>query len=304
MKKWIAVMIIVILLGVIFFQICGPRIVMKYRLNTMQTETKARPSYVVHNTFYGEQNVIDFDKLVSKNVENAVFKEIVVIKSERIWFVYRKDDDRKTPGEVWCLASVNENGSDLQNHFYGEFGLSENAGINVWVGDPACRETYYEEKNAFYAGGKIVLQDGVKLIEYDMKTGTVAEKEVSQFVFPEEPIIVKIENWRTIHFLQSGNEKHFTVDEGRQSSSAFRKMMTLEEKKTAMGAGRLANLFHNVQFVGNEIYIICRVLNWHGETYMLVYQYDFESNSCQYVGNHFMDDVIGGYMYFVETVGE
>ena len=312
MNKRMAVMriIIIILLGVIIFLgsiiflIFGPRMVINNKLNTMQIEASAQPAYVAYNTLYWEDKEISFSEFVRQNIGKAYFKEILVIRGDRIWFIYVKDDDRQTAGELWYLASVDQNGSDLQNHFCGEFGAAENASINVWEGNPACRELYYEEKNAFYISDKIIMQDGVKLIEYNMETGAVTEKEASQFVFPEEPIIVEIENRKEICFKQGGTEKHFTTDDGKKQSSAFGIMMTLEKKKTAMGTGFLEYLFHNVQFVGNEIYIICEVLNWHGETYALLYQYDFETNSCRYVGNHFMNDIVGRDMYLVEIVDE
>ena len=308
MRKRIVVIVILILLGILFFWggiiilIFGPRMLMKNKLNTMQPETIAQPAYVAHNTLYWENAVINFDELVKQNIGKSYFKELVVIREDRIWFVYVKDDDRQTAGELWYLASVDQNGSDLQNHFSGEFGISENASINVWEGNPACRELYYEEKNAFYISDRIIMQDGVKLIEYNMETGAVIEREALQFVFPEEPIIVEIENRKEICFKQGGTEKRFTTDDGKKHSSAFGIMMALEKKKTAMGTGFLEYLFHNVQFIGNEIYIICEVLNWHGETHALIYQYDFETNTCRYVGNHFMNDIVGWDMYLVETV--
>ncbi|MBQ4563440.1 MAG: hypothetical protein IJA58_03040 [Lachnospiraceae bacterium] len=282
MKKISLIVIGCMLLGgIIVMGFFGIRKAMDYRIEALQTETSESPAFVAYDTLYYRGNRIEFDQLTGKNTESVAFKEVVVIKDERIWFVcqgWKKD----TEEERWHLASVAQDGSDFQTHYCAEFGGAEDR----W----------------FYNDGQIVLSDGIKLVEYDMESGTAEERTASDHAFPTELITAEIKDAETIVFANQGENKQFTVADGEKGSAVFRTMMTWRGKKTAVGDSYLVDLFDNVQMVGEKIYIICRVLNWHGETYALIYEYDIETNTCKYAGSYFMGDVIGSHLYLVEEV--
>ena len=134
------------------------------------------------------------------------------------------------------------------------------------------------------------------------KTNNSTEFIATSYAYPKLSIEADIIKRHTILFSDGNKEKIFDVKQGKQSSKVFEKLCELEKKKNWQGKSYLSELFDNVQIVNNQIFIICRVLNWDGETHAIVFEYDYDSNDCKYAFHCFMDDVIGNNLNIVPLV--
>lgn len=164
------------------------------------------------------------------------------------------------------------------------------------------KEERYLNANGFYDDGKIILTDHVKTIEFDLVAVSFKEISTEDYTFPTLPVQVEILDYQTITFCKDSEQKTFNTETGETTSKAFKKLLKLKTEKDWEGESYLFELFDKVQIVNGQIFIICRVINWDGETHAIVFQYDFENNACQYAFHCFMDDLIGDELYVVPTI--
>lgn len=280
---------------------CSSRKKINDMFDSYEIETAEKIPYVCYNTLVYNNATLDFDKLLDENISNGVFHEVYVVQDDIIWFGYSDVKRNENGAKKWYIASVTVDGSDLNIAYSGEFCLESEADQSYVQNNNSHMKEYYLTANGFYYDGKIILTDHIKTIEFDLETASSEEFSVVDYKYPTLSIETEIVDYQTISFCKNSEQKIFNVEIGKQTSKAFKKLFELKEEKNWQGKSYLSELFDKVQIVNNQIYILCRVINWDGETHAIVFQYDFENNSCKYAFNSFMDDIIGNDLYVVPT---
>lgn len=263
---------------------CSSRKKINQIFDTYEIETAKTIPYVYYDTLIFGDIVVDFGEILNKNECTGVFREVYVIQDDTIWFGYADVKSNENNSTKWNIASINSKSKEVNVCYSGEF------------------SSQTKTDSSFYYDSKIVLTDDVKIVEYNLQTRKATEYSSKSYEYPTLLIEADIIDYHTISFLDGNKEKIFDVKQGKQSSKVFEKLCQLEKKKDWQGNSYLSELFDNVQIVNNQIFIVCRVLNWDGETHAIVFEYDYDSNSCKYAFHCFMDDVIGNNLKVVPLV--
>lgn len=297
--------VLLVLLGIvitIFFEGCSSKDNLNGMFNSLKVETEESVPYICYDNLVYNDMLVNFNELLEKNGINGVFHEVYVIQNDTIWFGYSDTEKNENGARQWNIATVDISGKEFNIAYSGEFCFGNTADRSYSQKNNSHQEERYITANGFYHDGKIILTDHVKMIELDVETTDWKEIVIEHYKFPVLPIETEIIDYQTITFSRDSEQKIFNVETGKRTSVAFEKLFKLEKEKTWQGKSYLSELFDKVQIVNNHIYIICRVINWDGETHAVVFQYDFENNSCKYAFHCFMDDLIGNDLYVVQTI--
>jgi hypothetical protein len=200
-------------------------------------------------------------------------------------------------GQIWSLASINLEGKDFKEHYSGVFMADSNS--KRYEIRNKCTYAYFEDKSCYYNDGKIVLTDCVKLIEYNISNGEVREFDATEYTHPKCPYDAEISNKSSISISTQTDTRLLTFAEAASLSEEFQKLMEFDDCKTWDGKSALAMLFDSVIYDGSNIYLVCRVLNYSGETHVVVFCYQFDSNELCYCFNYFNNGVINNGFYIV-----
>lgn len=296
MRRFLSVLLamIIVLLS------CGgcSRTKINNMFDSFEVETPEPVAYVYYNTLVFQDKTLNFDKLL----KTKKFHEVYVIQNDIVWFGYSDTEKTINGGKQWHIASVTPDGNDLNVVYSGTFCLDENADRYYKQYNNSHKEELNLSANGFYDDGKIILTDHVKTVEFDLNTVSSQEVSTQDYDFPTLPVQVEILDYETITFCKNSEQKTFNTETGEITSKAFKKMMELKTEKDWEGESYLSELFDQVQMVNDQIFILCRVTNWLGETHAIAFQYDFEKNACQYAFHCFMGDIISNDLYVVPTI--
>lgn len=299
--KRISFALFVILLGLLVGG-CSSRKKINHIFDTYEIEATEKIPYVYYDTLISGNISIDFGEILDENKYNGVFHEVYVVHGNTIWFGFSDVKSNENGSSKWNIASINVSGKELDICYSGEFCLGIGADKVYVQNNNNHSKEGYQTDNGFYYDGKIVLTDRVKTVEYDLQTKKSTEFMARSYEYPTLAIEAEIVDHHTISFLKENKQKVFDVKQGKQTSNVFKKLYELEKEKNWQGKSYLSELFDKVQIVNNQIYIICRVFNWDGETHAIVFQYDYDTNSCKYAFHCFMDDIIGNDLYVVPII--
>ena len=185
MKKKIVMMLLmccipVLLLGCEFMS----RKNMNNKLASLERESEKIPTYVYYDTMYINGKCLDLKNLL-KPGSKSYFEDVFLVKNGRIWFLYReiKEDERNM--QIWNLASVTDDGTDMIVHYSGEFCASEYADSQYLYRDHRYKKEGFSTVSGYYYNEKIVLTDHDKLVEYNMTDKTVTEYKACEYEYPE-----------------------------------------------------------------------------------------------------------------------
>ena len=266
--------------------------------NAFEVETPEPVAYVYYNTLVFQDKTLNFDELL----KTKKFHEVYVIQDNIVWFGYSDAEIDENDAQQWYIASITTDGNDLNVAYSGTFCLDEKADEIYERHNNSHEEEFYLNVNGFYDDGKIILTDHVKTIEFDLATVSYKEISTEDYDFPTLPVQVEILDYETITFCKNSEQKTFNTETGEATSKAFKKMMELKTEKDWEGESYLSELFDQVQMVNNQIFILCRVTNWLGETHAIAFQYDFEKNACQYAFHCFMGDIISNDLFVIPVI--
>lgn len=264
-----------------------------------EIETAEKVPYVCYDSLVCNDINLDFGRLLDENVSDSVFNEVYVIQDDVIWFGYSDAKRNENGAKKWYIASVYIDGKNFNIAYSGEFCLGSEADQTYVQNNNSHSKERFLTANGFYYDGKIILTDHVKTVEFDLATTNSTEFLAKNYAYPTMPIETEIVDYQTISFCKNSERKIFNVETGKQTSPVFNNLLKLQKEKNWQGKSYLSELFNKVQIVNNQIFIMCRVMNWDGETHAIVFQYDFENNSCKYAFHCFMDDIIGNDLYVV-----
>ncbi len=241
-------------------------------------------------------SMLDLDSETTVNMDKQLGNdynvyEVLVIYNSRIYFLYKDynavavEEDK----QVWNLASMNVNDyKDIEICYSGEFG---GAGDDFGSPKKLLYTNEYSDKSGFYYGGKIILNDKSRIIEYDIESKEVTEYNPGDFEYPKNEYHYTIQDDRQsilLTDLESGYEKLITIDDMANSTYGADLLKLKEETIKGSETLKTDRFFNNVQFINGEVYIICDVINDWGQSYALIFKYDVKNDKYEYVENNFL----------------
>lgn len=243
------------------------------KLDQLEPESYEIPAYMLYDTLYWGENKLNLGRILDD--ESVRVEKALVICEGRIWFAYSK-------GDTWYLASVTESGEDFQIH---------------------CSAQLMADARALWKEGKLLLADSQNIVEYDMETGKITEFSASAYPLLISPYQWQIKDHQTVTISDGQNIQILTPEAAAASSEAFRKLLSMKTEEIWNGMSPLNYLMDQMTWDGENLYLICRVLSKTGGTHAMVFQYDFDQNTCAYSFHTFMVDIIGDGLYVVPQKG-
>lgn len=262
------------------------------KLDTIQSEVQELPLAMRYSTLVGEDLELNLDKVLENNGYNSYTDECLCFYEDKVYFVFSYMDgiDEK---RVWNIASVNFDGTNFEIEY-------SNAFDGFYYNEATNKNNL--EKSGYFKNGVIVLNDTQKVVEYDILSAKSTEFVFDEYNFIENEIDYEIVDYNKITFTKNNVEKTLTLEELKKSNGAISEICGIYDKKTVSTETGLEYFFDSVQFVDGKVYLLCRVLNFGGHTTVVVLEYDFETNSCEYVCSKFISDVIKGHYYLVSSM--
>ena len=262
------------------------------QLSTIQSEVQEIPLAIRFSTLIGDNFELNLDEVLENNGYGSDMNECLCSYNGKVYFVFDSYMDGIEDKRIWNVATVNFDGtnfkieySDVFNGFYYNESTNKN---NV-------------EKCGYFNNGVIVLNDKQKVVEYDIISGKGTEFTFDEYDFFENELDYQIVDNNKITFTKINVDKTLTLEDLKETDGVVSEICNVYDEKIRDKESGLKYFFDSVQVINDKVYLLCRVLNYHGHTSVVVLEYDFETNSCKYVCSEFISDTIGGNYYLIPS---
>lgn len=231
---------------------------------------------------------------------NGVLEEIVCVSGDRVYFVYSTSSSNGSSLYVWHIASVDTFGGEFREHYSSDFV----SGSSNLAEDDYCRlsgVSDYENKNGgLYLDNCIYLTDGKKTVSYNIMTNAVNESAKIK----DRQYVWLIDNHKSITFtdIQSQKKHQVTLQKMAENNEYAKCLLNLSDKSTWGNVSPVDELFDSVRTIGDDIYIITSVLNFHGEATAVVFKYNFSQDEVLYTSSSRVSDRVESNYYFVPYI--
>ena len=178
--------LILLIIATISLTSCASHTAFSKDLDQLEPEYDGQIAYGQYGNVMFRDQMLSVDKILKKESQTAELGGIVVIYNNRIWFAFT---ELKDDAQMWCLASVDTNGTDYIMHYSGEFRQHEDS--KPFRMDNRYVQDYFSKQSCYYHDGKIVLSDRVKLVEYDITTGQILTYQAENYTHPEDPMMYR-----------------------------------------------------------------------------------------------------------------
>lgn len=262
----------------------------KYNLRNffqeLQSESSASYIQVLFRQFVQDKE----DNLLfeEKDLEKGTLEIVFCARNNRVYFGYSsKVPETKAQYKIWHIASVDMQGKDFQEHYVGN--LFDDAVISPDFMDLSTYSDRYERYGGFYDGeGRIFLRGNAKIICFYPDTDHVEEVEK----LPDNPYTWEIKDCQSITISDGITQKTITLESMAEKSACAKQIATLSSYKDWDGKSFLRHFFQEVKVVGNQVYLLCEVVNWVGVNFAVEFQYDFQTEQVTYMTSQKISDSI------------
>lgn len=295
-KKLILFIMIVVILIVITISIVivNNKYNMQHYFDDWKPETDVN---ILHTIGRGYVEGMDLGKYINGRIE-----EVYCIKNKRIYFCYSTAVPDSYPNREWHIASVGITGEDFTEHYGGNlFSGSNPVGYSY---EYLCL-SYQSSPNigqygGFYADHKIYLHGDRTTVVYDTQNGILSETDR----YPVSPYVWSINEHKNvvIENREQNITRNLTLESMAEQNLYAKELLNLSTKKTWDGTSLTEDIFSKLKIVDDRIYIVCEVLNWNGESFAVVFLYDFASENVLYVSSQKVGDRVDSNYSFSEYV--
>lgn len=246
-------------------------------IDALEIESNTPLGYLYHNKFFYLDEVLDFDELLKNEKIKASFEDVFCVTDNNIWFLY--STEITGIGEKWHLATVTMTGKDFCLRYESIFCSSDDSDTSY---RKSLESIDYSEMNGFYVNDKIILTDKNKLVEINILSNEIIEYSYKNYKFLESTVYIDIQPQQLVFH---GKEKKRIIDftEASKMSKGFDQIAQFSKYKIYDGTYSMDSFFDKVQFCNGKYYIYGRILNWHGETHMVIFEYDFYNDCLSYI---------------------
>lgn len=273
------------------------------RLNALQKESDREIAYRCDADLYYDGQWISLRKALKTNGEDwcsdhdGTYLKPIAVVDDVIMLVYIQENSEKEDGTDpyrWILASYSVKSkkiSRITSFLSGEGSFEDTFSNMEGKLDQFNFHNPIFRRGAYCWDRKILVTDGQSLMEYDIESGGV---DISEFhwagVSVPQLYSEYVGHWwkdgivsERIYNKEDHTSRVFSTIEGLESSEAFRTMMLLEEEMRSNRSLRLRWL--NLEYADKTYYITVTLTASSIDYCTFVYEYEYASNTCKYVGN-------------------
>lgn len=103
----------------------------------------------------------------------------------------------------------------------------------------------------------------------------------------------------TIEDTEQNLTRELTLEDLAENNSYAQKLLELSTKQTWDGTSLTDRFFSYIKIIDQDIYIVCQVYNWNGESTAVIFRYDFSSDNVLYVSSYKTGDIVQSNYSFV-----
>lgn len=257
-----------------------PRDMHQKALDAIPCSQQHLPYYVINGTLYKENALVDVSALCKKYNEQFSLKDVLCISNKVAYSVC----SIPTEGGVnWVVVSV-----DIENKVVNEACTLFDARIVYWHD----HVSQYSERNGYYHDGKIVLNDFVTVLVYDLETGNISQYDYEGFSFPPRLVYGQCIDSQTVQLHQGDTIETFTLQDMAENDEGISKLYAMKSRKTWGKTGYLDGFFSesSVQVADEHIYAVGSCLNFSGESYGVILIFEQQSRVWEYGTARFSGD--------------
>jgi len=296
-KYFLAFICAVIIISILFVGTIGAIFILRKisfdRLfQSVTSEVDHIPSAVSYGTLYTESTKINLSQICRKETKNGSFKEVFCIADNKAYFSYTMSIPT---GFHWFLASLDLNTLAMEN-----ICSLSNAKKHYTIN----RTVEYKERCGYYANGQIILNDSDTVFVYTIESGTAKSYTYEEYNFPKIYVAGEMIDANTVVLYIGENKQTFSLSEMAEGSKSIEYIYELRNKKTWNGTPCISGFFlpNSIQMIGDKIYAVGECLNFSGESYAIVFEYNKDSESWQFATVFFSGDTISRECYLVEQM--
>lgn len=237
--------------------------------------------FVHFGVYYSNKNtLLNLKDLLQKN--GKLLQQVYTQIDETLYFSYQYVDNNVH----WCIASIKSDGTNFEvvcDEIFDSESLHKFE-VNLFQD--------YKNRNGYYYDNKIVLTDFSKVVVYDIESEEKAICDYINYQHPTESFYYNIENHKKIILIKNNQTRILTISDLIEKNNVAKTVFEKYNNKTINGVNACEYFFDNIQFINEQIYIICRIHRWDGCAYALVFEYDFQTANIEYLGGHYTNDLV------------
>ena len=255
-------------------------------LNNTPNESDYDPAYIGYGVLYVNNQKLDISSMCRKQDKSLM--EVVCIFEDDVYFVYGASGD-------WVIASI-----DLQTKLWTDHYRFTHAENTYYTLQHDCA---YSERNGFYYDGQVYLNDFESVLIYNISSGQTCLSDFGSAAFPELPAVYSASLGEHSFKLHIGEDAYsFELNDVAQNSNGISALNALKDKVIWDGkTSCLHNFFEelDIQVIGDRIYAQEPVLNFYGETYAVILEYNADTGTWLYIGSYCTGDIIARNCYII-----
>jgi len=292
-KKLLSVLAVFVAIIIIFNVILDVLYINVLELRRYEPEIHP-DGYVWFDNLYINEKKYSLNKLL--NIDSAKILQVYCVKNNEVYLFYQCRDGEDLR---YRLVTINLNNQKVTKIFDETFNFTKQ---NKY--DANFREHYYN-RTGYYLEDRIVVTDFEKLVEYDIKNAVTNVFEYADY--PKHEVsgiweIINDENLDKRYIKNAKNDTFIFVDDVRISSAVAESVLSKDYKIMLSETSVFSRFFKDVQIVNNQEYLVTRVLDAWGNTYLLLFKCDFEEKEFFYFGSQRTGDVAWKDEFYVVPV--
>ena len=285
-RTWVIIIIILLLVLILALAFIIPTTAFNHRLNDIPNESDHDPSYIGYGVLYTNNQKFDIFSMCRK--QDKSLKEVLCISGDDAYFVYGDSGN-------WVIASINLQTKLWTDHY--KFTHAENTYYTVQ------HDCAYSDRNGFYYDGQIYLNDFESVLIYNISGGQTSLSDFESVTFPKLPAVYSESLGEHSFKLHIGDDAYsFKLNDVAQDSNGISALNALKDKAIWDGkTSCLHNFFEgaDIQVIGDRIYALEPVLNFYGETYAIILEYNVDTGMWLYIGAYYTSDIITQNCYII-----
>ncbi len=267
-----------------------PRILLELSTKEIIPEVNESVPYVTNGVVHHGNDKISVSEICRKN--NYTLNEVFCISKSSVYFTCTSATKEKRDWIVMCWDYKTNELKEL-------FTLSDaNTVYSINI------SSEYKERNGYFYDRKIVLNDFLNVITYDITTHVLNEYEYEEYVFPNLFCQSEVLDSNTIRINIGNESRTFTLEYMASHSKGINVIYSLRDKHTWNKTQCLSSFFNpsSIQVVNDKIYAVGGCLNFSGESYAVFLEYDLKNESWLFIEKAYAGNPVYNKCYVINEM--
>lgn len=290
-KLILFILIVIFIVSAPFVSVSISRRITEKHLNNIPCNSEQLPYYVFLGILHMGENSYNVNEICSENYEGYFVTEILYADEDKCYFVAEKDIENNKYD--WILAELSLNNSN-------------DTTVLAYLNQVDMRYCFergkeYKNRNGYQYNNKIVLNDFNRVVEYELSTKEISNAFYSEYLFPDCEIVGRYIDSNTIELEMLDNTDRYDLSVIAENNESLNGIYKLKDKKIWNGDSPLCEFFSedSISVVNDKVRVIGQCLNYSGEAYAIILEYDHVHNEWKYLGNVFTWDSVSNKFYVI-----